>query len=69
MSTPKHKHPPSPEFGDEGDTDLFVNCSECGKRRHDEIVFENIESDIFGADVLTFRCLKCGIFRKSNVFG
>jgi len=47
---------------------IKVKCSKCGWLYEDDVEFINIEEDIQGADVLTFKC-KCGKVRKSRRFG
>ena len=48
-------------------SNLFVYCSACGKKKPDEIIFENIEEAFFGGDMLTFKCNECNESRKSYV--
>ena len=47
---------------------IKVKCSKCGWLNERDVEYINIEEDIQGADVLTFKCL-CGMIRKSRRFG
>jgi len=47
---------------------IKVNCSDCRIINEADTEFINIESDIMGQDVLTFRCNFCGMQRKSLRF-
>jgi len=49
---------------------IKVYCTEC-KEWHDEkkVEFLDIEEDIQGADVMTFRCPDCGTRQKSRRYG
>lgn len=49
---------------------IRVYCTEC-KDWQDEkkVEFLNIEEDIQGADVLTFKCPGCGTTQKSRRYG
>lgn len=49
---------------------ITVLCSKC-KERHDEqdVEFLNIEEDLWGRDVLTFKCPSCKATSKSLRFG
>ena len=49
---------------------IYVNLS-CiqDKIPEADVEFENIEEDIQGQDVLTFKCPKCGETHKSLRFG
>lgn len=48
---------------------IQVRCSECGWIDEDRTEFINIEEDFQGADILTFKCPKCGKVRKSRRYG
>ena len=48
-------------------SNLFVYCGNCGKKKPDEIIFENIEEAFMGGDLLTFKCKECNESRKSYV--
>ena len=65
-STPSYDHSDE-QYPYGGQADLFVYCSACGKKKPDEIIFENIEEAFMGGDVLTFKCKECNETRKSYV--
>jgi hypothetical protein len=48
---------------------IYVTCRECGRMDEDKVEFINIEEDIQGKDVLTFRCPECKEVRKSYRLG
>ncbi len=49
---------------------IQVNCSKCHLWLDEkEVIFMNIEEDIQGADILTFKCPKCKTEQKSRRFG
>jgi len=49
---------------------IKVNCSTCHEWINEkDVKFINIEEDIQGADVLTFKCPKCGEVKQSRRFG
>lgn len=50
------------------ETPIKVNCVRCGQLNEADTEFMNIEEDITGQDVLTFRCPKCKRVRKSLRF-
>jgi len=49
---------------------IFVRCSTC-KEDFDEqkVEFLNIEEDIQGRDIMTFKCPKCQTKQRSHRFG
>jgi len=55
------------------EADLFVYCSECGKKKVHEIIFsnyeniDNIEEAFTGGAMITFKCKECNESRKSYV--
>ncbi len=38
---------------------MYVTCERCGRVRDGEVRTLGIEEDLYGRDVLTFRCKKC----------
>lgn len=52
-------------YTNQSEKPIFVYCSKCGQINEKEVEHLGIEEDIFGADLLTFKC-KCGEIRKSN---
>ncbi len=48
---------------------IMVTCTSCGRIPEDEVEFRNIEEDMQGKDVLTFKCPKCGEVRSSHRLG
>lgn len=49
---------------------IYVNLSCCGEKVDErEVEFENIEEDMQGRDILTFKCPICGETHTSFRFG
>lgn len=52
---------------------IYVRLTCTGERLDEKKLpkgsFEDIEEDFFGADVVTFRCPKCGNTHKSRRYG
>ncbi|MFA7101328.1 MAG: hypothetical protein WC196_06315 [Bacilli bacterium] len=45
----------------------YVKCPKCGTKADEEKVrFVDIAEDVFGRDVVTYICPKCGDMVKSN---
>jgi len=49
--------------------EITVICRNCGTVKEVDTEFINIEEDIQGADVLTFKCPTCNTVQKSRRFG
>jgi phage FluMu protein Com len=45
---------------------ITVQCKTCGELDEKLVEFADIEEDIFGADVLAFKCPKCKTIQKSH---
>jgi len=49
---------------------MKVYCSECHEQKDEKKVkFINIEEDMQGADVETFKCPDCHTIQKSRIYG
>lgn len=47
----------------------FIYCHNCGERKSvDAVEFLNIQEDVYGVDLMTFRCPDCGAVRESNIY-
>lgn len=55
-------------FGDYPPVCVILSCSG-DKVPETEVAFENVESNVFGEDVLTFVCPQCGQIHKSVRLG
>lgn len=49
---------------------LFVHCPACDTEHSvDEVEFLNIEENLCGEDVLTYRCIQTNTIQKGLVYG